>query len=184
MDHARLSCSAVSSIAGVPFAEFTDFQPCSVTLTSKLAGVTSASRRGREGPISAAAGSPLLWSTVAIPTQPNARPSPSIASQRREGAAPQQIVSCARSAVNTIIDRVASFCAAIIAPDPGWWRVYRGADGPASRPPSLLFGRLSRQMARSHGPVTMARHMAHQHPDCVSANASLARPRRASWALS
>ena len=49
MDHARLSCSAVSSIAGVPFAEFTDFQPCSVTLTSKLAGVTSASRRGREG---------------------------------------------------------------------------------------------------------------------------------------
>ena len=49
MDHARLACSAVSSIAGVPFAEFTDFQPCCVTLTRKLAGVTGASRRGREG---------------------------------------------------------------------------------------------------------------------------------------
>ena len=153
----------------------------SLSRASSLASPVRPGGVGR-GPISAAAGSPLLWSTVAVPTQPDARPSPSIASQRREGAAPQQIVSCARSAVKTIIDRVASFCAAIIAP-PRRMASTAGRS-PASRPPSLLFGRLSRQMARSHGPVTMARHMAHQHPDCVSANASLARPRRASWALS
>ena len=154
----------------------------SLSRASSLASPVRPGGVGR-GPSSAAAGSPLLWPTVAIPTQPNARPSPSIASQRREGAAPQQIVSCARSAVKTILDRVASFCAVIIAPAPADSASTAGRN-PASRPPSLLFGRLSRQMARSHGPVTMARHMAHQHPDCVSANASLTRPRRASWALS
>ena len=163
MDHARLACSTVSSIAGDPFAEFTDFQPCCVTLTRKLAGVTGASRRGREGTHPRSCRVP---SALVDRRNPTSNPTRGHRRQWLLNAAKSQRQSKSKAAHDrqwrqspTMSHR---FCAAIIAPDPGWWRVYRGADDPASRPPSLLFGRLSPHIAPSHRPVTSPRHMARQ----------------------